>query len=338
MLRISGPELIYVFTLDDKHIVLFGDEHNDTLGKCKKCTKNCLRIDAFLERLQPNSDVFVESPWVMQSNKYKVSHHPATRTDDFLRLVRKTFSRNLYTHKQTATTRFHFTDIRLEPNVFILDELSYIYHLNSEEDKYYFLNTIYDLTDANVLFKYADACIFSKRFAKDITDILGKDYVVKQALTSLPGKKRKNIHRIAKQIYKLPIGEQLFMYDYHKRKMLSMREQDYVKEYTHNRRIVLEEDKITGPYVARVHQFLFSMLVHLMDMYHLARMLHYMKKSNVIVSYTGSQHTHAYMEFFKTYYNIKMVHENDKSHQNVDMSKKRCVDIPLDIASLILQQ
>lgn len=333
MLRISGPELIHVSTVNEKTIILFGDEHNSIIGKCKKCIKNnCLLIDEFLNKLEPNSDIFIESPWKLQTYEPK-------KTADFISKIQKKFNNKLYKHKNINNeNRFHYTDIRTEPNISIVYNTLHIYYHQIEEQKYSFLNVIYDFKTINHFVDYLNACIKSRNFIATIQKHFGKEYIDKNSLTSLPLNTKRTIHRIKKQLIKLSKKDKQFLMKFHDDRIKELLKQPFSIEYENNRNIVISKETIKGPYAARVFQVFFHFMAHLMDMYHLSRMLYYIHKTKILVSYTGSDHTHRYIHFFQRFYKSKTLHYNDKSEQTDDLSNKRCIDIPIQIAKTLIQQ
>lgn len=351
MLRISGPELVAIMQLHNKNkqtIYLFGDEHYDTIGKCSKCTKtnNCVSITRFLRNiLGKESDVFLESPWVFQ--EYKKNYHKNTKdkSDDFLTDIKRTFHHKLYSHNLKSlpnkNTRFHYTDIRNEPHISVLGYVSYIYYYKSTKEIDYALNIIHDFDKINMFTKYVNACVLSDNFVQSIdelfedTEVVAKRYIIKKALVSNSEDKdikNRSTHRIRKQVLKLSKNDQKILTSYHNYKMKLLVSKTFSKEYSVNRQKVLEERNLYGPYFARVNHVIHHYLLHMMDIYHLARMLYYVstKSSNFVISYTGSTHTHNYIEFFTKFYkqHTSVLHLDDKSTQMDDLTNKRCVVIP----------
>ena len=80
---------------------------------------------------------------------------------------------------------------------------------------------------------------------------------------------------------------------------------------------------------------LFNVRAHIMDMYHLARMLYYRKKNEVIISYTGELHTEQYGKFLKNYY--KMEEKYEYSKRKDDVKTVRCVKFPKEIYKKIIK-
>jgi hypothetical protein len=351
MLRISGPELVAIMQLHNKNnqvIYLFGDEHYDTVGKCTKCTKknNCVSITRFLRNiLGKETDVFIESPWVPEYYKKNYQKIKKDKNDDFLTDIKRTFHHKLYSHNHkpilNKNTRFHFTDIRNESHISVLGYVSYIYYFKSTREIDYAINIIHDFDNINMFIKYVNACVQSDDFIESINklfednDVVAKRYIIKKSLVSNPENKEiknKSIHRIRKQILKLPKNDQTILTLYHNHKMKLLVSESFSKEYSTNRQKVLNDPNLFSPYFARINHVIHHYLLHMMDMYHLARMLYYIstKPSNFVISYTGSAHTHNYIEFFTKFYkkHSSVLHLDDKSTQVDDLTNKKCVAIP----------
>lgn len=332
--RVSGPELVYIFKFKGKDIILFGDDHSDNLNKCQGCSKKkmCVNIIDLLKKTK-NTDIFVEAAWVPHHLKLNYVLDKMNKHDDVLTSIRKTFYKELYHHNQvTNGKRFHYTDVRREPNIHRL--LSVVYSIRSKEDNdtVFVLNTVFDFDTPTKFIDYINACVSSNNFPKALQGIFGKkdanEYIVKQELTSLPFKKRKNVHRIRKQIGKLPEDQQSILMHYHNDKLMQLTNETFYTNYVKNRELAIRDENITSPYLSRVnHMFIYS-LVHLMDMYHLARIMYYIDKQNNIISYTGSDHTHNYYDFFKNYMGLSLEHVDDKSKLAQDAKNKRCVCVP----------
>lgn len=343
MFRISGPELIAVIQNEKNKkqmIYLFGDEHNDTIGKCKKCKleTNCMSITQFLKQLQKqDADIFIESPWILQDYKKFYSNEKKQKYDDVLLDIKKTFHKELYSHKQTkSVSRFHYTDIRTEPHISILGYVSYIFHFKSVRELSYVVSVIKDFCSINMFVDYVNACVLSNDYVKSITKLFVDDkekankYIVSKALTNFSTSKY-NIHKIRKQLLKLTPKERKSIIRYHNDKLQKLMSMSFSKQYTENRNQFLNNPSLYTPFAARINNVIHHYLAHLMDIYHLSRMIHYLSKSsNLIVSYTGSHHTHNYIEYFIHYHSkyMSLIHIDDKSEQSDDLTNKRCVVIP----------
>lgn len=137
------------------------------------------------------------------------------------------------------------------------------------------------------------------------------------------------MHRIKKQIEKLSEDKKTMLLTYHYDKISQLSTKQFFKDYEKNREHALEDDDITSRHLARVMHMFINTLVHLMDMYHLARMLYYMDKTTNIISYTGSHHTHNYMEFFEKYMGLKLSYIDDKSNVEKGMEQVLDVKVPM---------
>jgi hypothetical protein len=179
MIRISGPELVAVF-IDketDKQIIFFGDEHHSKKGLCYSCKKDkdCFDLVDFINNISIPCDVFIESTWVQHQEKQKYLAHKVSKNNDILDILSGNFRKELYAHQPIIHgKRFHYTDIRKEPNVFELYNVSYVIHHKLHNELIYILNTIYDFKTPKHFVDYADACILSDNFPKSIINIFGK--------------------------------------------------------------------------------------------------------------------------------------------------------------------
>lgn len=332
--HVYGPEIVCVFTLGNqnkqKNIILLGEDHGDYVPKCRQ-RKNCLTVLDLIKMVK-QADVFLESAWVSKDLKLAYKQGKIENYDSQLGVIKKTFHKELYGHNQQQTsTRFHFTDIRREPNLIQLLSIVYSKQNNIEDDLVMVLNTVFHFSTPTKFVDYINACVISNNYSKSIKGIFGKYakfYIVKESLTSIPPKKRRVVHRIKKQIEKLPKDIQTVLLKYHDDKLNTMRSKPFFKEYEKNREQAFDDENIKSHHLGSVlHMFRYTLL-HLMDIYHLARMLHYMDKSINIISYTGSDHTHNYMEFFEKYMGLKLAYIDDKSNQEKGNGYPLGVKIP----------
>lgn len=312
-IRISGPEEVYIFDNGQKYIILFGEDHGNEFF----ASDGLVTMVDFLEQCN-NVDVFLEAAWVSQGDKAKYKADNIETYDNTLTVLKNTYHKELYTHNRLNTNnkRFHFTDIRIEPNLSRLWLFSYSLQQPKEEDTIFILNIIYDFSTATKLIDYMDACVTSDNFPKSIQSIFGKEdsdyYIVRKSLTSLPSQKTKVklLHRIKKQIELLHDDKKRLLLQYHKDNLDTMKMEPFFTKYDENRNIILKDENIRSKHVVGVKHLFGYMLRHLMDMYHLARMLCYMDKQTHLISYTGSYHTNSYKIFFKKYMKLDMIHKS----------------------------
>lgn len=332
---IHGPEMICVFTLDTqgktKNIILFGEDHGDKVRKCRKGS-HCLTIVELIT-MAKQTDVFLESAWVIEYLKptYNETRH-VKKHNSALSIMKKRFYKELYGHSRHQTDkRFHYTDIRKEPNIIGLWSVMYSTRNKMEDDLILVLNTVYHFSSATKFIEYMNACVISENYPKAIKDIFGKYakyYIDKKGLTAMPLRKSRIVHRIKKQIQKLPEDKQILLLKYHSDKLNEMRKKKYFNDYEKSREQALNDEDIKSLHLGCVMHMFTNTLVHLMDMYHLSRMLYYMDKNKNMISYTGSHHTHNYKEFFGKYMGLKLAYIDDKSHVPKGMGTSLTVKIP----------
>lgn len=335
MLRISGPELISHIVFKHKNILIFGDEHYDTLGKCYSCKKDCLTISSFFKKLHSSSDIFIETPWKNKKDKQNYKKIKKNKNDDILIGLKKTFFLPLYKHKPVIIgKRFHFTDIRHESHISWLEDVGYIQFKKLKDRKSIdYLNTVSFLFPTPIHFvTFVYACVRSDNFIQSIHTLFGSEngeiFLDRNELTNIPGTKTRTIHRIRKQILKLPKSQQELVLKYCSDTMKQI-----VRVFINFLKSSENKDK--------TYVFAPDFALLLMDVYHISRMLYYFNisrdiKNHTLLSYTGSYHSHNYIRFFTKYLKGKQVYINDKSFQSDDESQKRCIDLPLKTAEQIL--
>lgn len=329
MMKISGPVSVGVFSLYNKKIYLFGDYHTIPKGLCPKCveTKHCLFITEFIDSLE-NADVFIETAWLEVDDKHLMKEEPVSSAS-VLHIVRSKYNDYLYGDKLEPTKRFHYADVRDERILWSLRRLVlYIenrdIHTINKSDvmlTQYFSNAKNLQKFANILVKSNDfQCSIQNSFNKAITN---------KILTSYPFPSKKQpgkIHRIRKQILKLPKTLQNTLLRYHK---------DKCKEILINYNQIINKPDFTNlsplwKIIIVIMDGVFPILTHLMDIYLLARLLYYIehKGTEQIVTYTGSLHTENYVSFFTKYMKESKLLYHENNYRIGSKRIKRCVTIP----------
>lgn len=315
MVKVSGPVSVGVFRLYNKHIFLFGDRHTIPKGLCRQCTipKKCFFVTDFIDSLQ-NADVFIEDSWVDADTKEIMKGAPSSQS--VLHIVRSTYIDFLYGFQVKPNKRFHYGDIRFERTLWPLMKLVFsldtqiLRKVNEDELTLQFRDTKY-------LKQLADILVKSDDYKNSITTLF-PETIAQRLLSSNPvGSKKQTskIHRIRKQILKLPKTIQLRLMAFHNDRCKKI-----IKNYNTN-----------GNEYYVIFDSILPMLTHLMDMYLLARLLHYIRRKDTkhIVTYTGAMHTDNYIMFFTKYMKeAKLVyHEDNNDAKRV----KRCVTLPSSI-------
>ena len=325
--RISGPVFVSAFTLGKTNIILFGDEHFKKTGLCRSCKKdvNCLYVNDFIENLKNPLDIFVESQWKNDANEKFTSLPP----EDVISNVINKYGDNMYHHKQQYNgRRVHYVDVRNDNTLygFLMILLSLI--LKSESNPLHnkvkapfellqrFSKT-QDFKDfANILVESDD---FNKAILKKFGKTWSQYFIGKDNLTNIPGSHLRTINRIRKQILKLSVSNRDALLKFHK---------DRCKEIVITTK-VYNDINDNSKYSTDEKEFIiFDTILlwmsHIMDMYTLARMLHYMNnnyESHSVVVYAGAHHTENYSTFFSRY-----LHATAIEYQSYD--NKRCVTLP----------
>lgn len=332
MLRVSGPVSLAVLTFKNINILFFGDEHDSKKGLCKSCKqdKNCVYIPEFLQFLKNPVDIFIESFW--KADKTKMT------SSDVIGNVVNYFNENMYLHKQQSQgQRVHYIDIRDEDTLecFLLIMMSLLLKVTSHRDQdkiqapfeilQYFKTTQRFNEFANILLVSND---FNKSISQKFPKTISHHFIKNTNLTNIPGTTKRTIHRIRKQILKLTPSDKKSLLEYHRHRCIEIIHE--TKEYDDINKM---KELSNAEHVIMLDTVM-SWMTHIMDMYALARMLHYMNnnKSHTIAVYAGDYHTYNYMKFFSKYLKAKIVH-----YQNTENTskEKRCVTLPLEFVKKI---
>lgn len=336
MIRINGPTQVVVLESNKNIIILFGDIHANKEGACKGCKrdKNCSDIITFINKVRNDTDIFIEAP-----NESGLEYIKEWKEDYLLNLW-KEYNTNMYSHKQLEIgKRFHYTDIRNSMIHLFNTNVSLKYGIDTLYKYYVTMRTI-RLFDNYVKFeRYVDAMVYSNDFKKSITKIFGEENV-NWILTEIvlktiqQGTKTRHVHPIRKQILKLSTDDREILFRYHIN-VLEDHRRRFSRIYNRERKLYLLKNQKTNELLGMV---LFNVRAHIMDMYHLARMLYYKNKNEILISYTGQVHTEQYRSFFKHYYKMEEKYEYSKNKGCEDDNKViRCVQFPKEIYKQIIK-
>lgn len=329
MVRISGPVSVGMISLYNKTIYMFGDYHTIPKGLCSKCkkSKDCLFVTDFIDSLK-NADIFIETAWLEVDDKHLMKEEPVSYAS-VLHIVRSKYNNYLYGDKVDANKRFHYIDIRDERILWSLRRLL-LYIENKDVHKINksdVLLTQYFSNPMN-LQKFANIIVKSNDFQLSIKHTFNKT-IVDKIFTSYPSDSKKQfgkIHRIRKQILKLPKTLQHILLRFYK---------DKCKEILSNYTQIISKPEFTNLHplwkiIIIIMDGVFPILSLLMDIYLLARLLYYIKHKDTeqIITYTGCSHTENYVTFFTKYIKeSKLLYYEDNYHVR-NKRIKRCVTIP----------
>lgn len=352
--RISGPVSAYTYRLNasaatrqqlrQHTILLLGDVHTSYKNTCDDCDTDpeCTSLVDFIKRLDDESrrnntplDVYLELPVVPKREALRSSI--IRRVDKFLMknasagtalmeffgirpryigqfspIFRAFRDRIYHHHDNTARSpqqRFHYTDARLDLMIQIL-----VSHPATQDPVEF--HRRYDIDDVRELLL---AFLLSDDFVRDVGKVIGDDHIVDKlmrrvgpdVLTTYRGKV---VHRIAKQVHKLPtprLREALRAYirDCVERmcdKLRNVLHYDKVRES-----VLTSSGKLSGRYAALFRTFVtLDVQLVLMDTYLLARMLRFAttgKQSDrgISVVFAGDAHIVNYRTFFERYMQLE---------------------------------
>lgn len=281
--------------------------------------------------------------------------------EDTFRDVYLQFRDSFYKRSGPSHVRFHYADIRDEQNVFsltnftmlLMDCVASLFDTTTKSDTFdkackfmllimYFLDHLSDRDKYRrfmQIYLYDDNYynnvnkLFNSSLAKFVNKILRRpsafdELFHKDTQTSLPG--HPNIHRVRKQMLKLPLKQQAaiqLFFDDSLEAMLS-RHADFNEVVRRFQRLLPGSVFAQGPtackaWIAQLHtldkdmilklaeslSFLFlHSCVLLMDTYLMARMLHYTnaeKPMDVGIIFAGNFHVENYLTFLTKYMHLK---------------------------------
>lgn len=305
-MKISGPISVHVLQHGDKRIVLWGDRHGDRTQYCRcvetmQNNKTCMLISSFIKNIEDKYDLFIESGWYSKGEKRHLVGKKFVEVNAISNMA-NTFYHEMYFHgRNNKKHRVHFTDIRREktirPLTNIIDNLMSILFHNKNIDDYSFIKTLQKYSTVKQL------RIFVETLVNDKT------------------------HKIGKQLIKLSQEEQRIVGRFHKDMCRTLLETTQKYDDSHYQLFNIHKNDYTKDLLS-IFNNLLIWLSYLKDIYTICRMLYYMKKTNIIMSYDGDYHTQVYKDFFTLYY----------PHTRTIFTKKgikRCITLPLQIARQI---
>lgn len=341
MLRISGPQYISIFQTKNINIILLGDEHFSNAETCNECENDskCTTILDVLKRLKKSNpmDIFLESPVVLKKYRSKLKKIIKTSNKKgWLSHVTKQYVNSLYGHekKDSKGLRVHYGDIRLHPSLYPLQLLTSILEEKTKDDVKIALSIIDDFKGKTYFKRYFDACIKRDNYPAEMEKLFGERshlYWYEDELTSFNGKQ---VHRIRKQILKLPSQLQRRLLRYYEDESRDIMEDYYMFTYKDSRREFIETDgdyDLEAGFIIREGIFKWYML--LMDIYMLARMLHYIQLGTQknVVCFAGTYHAYNYNLFFTKYMSKNEYNHKWKFDGSYIKNEKRCVHVPENI-------
>lgn len=344
MLRVSGPVSVSIYELpDSKKLMLFGDIHESKKGMCKipkpdgKSKREVVFITDFIDSLSSPKEVFLESNWVHPNEKHEKS---LQEESDVIARVLNHYHDAMYSIAgRRKGIRVHYTDVRALSNIsyILVLVLSIMYpfvdNFRFKLDKQP-IEYIMDFFPTLQTFKkFMDIMIDSDDYKQDINILLKGNIAFTQSnvFASAPGQSVRKIHRIRKQMLKLSIQDRKVLMAYHRKKT-----QELHKEHGHTYNAVmktLKQKRNVSDYEYKetftVAFSIFDHIIHMMDIYALARMIYYIRntKSKNIVFYAGATHTKNYARFFNDFWPKEAVL---LYHQDINEKSPyyRCVSIP----------
>jgi hypothetical protein len=300
-MKISGPVSLSILRHDDKYIILWGDKHGDKRSycKCKGNSKNCKFISTFIREIKDHYDLFIESPWYSQEEKRQLIGKQFVDVNA-MRGMANTFFQDMYfhrTHSKAASKRVHFTDIRTEKTIRPLTDvvnaiMNIVYGATDTQGNLSWIETLQKYNTTHKLKRFVNNIIHDKK------------------------------HKIFKQLSKLPRNEQGLVRKFHNDMCKMHISTTRAYDNSHYRLFHGEQKDYTDD-MLNVLNHLLIWLSHLKDIYTICRMLFYLQKTRIVMSYDGDYHSKVY-EFFFTKYLPRT--EKVYEHKN---SGTRCVAFSL---------
>lgn len=351
MFHISGPEYISIFQHISlrKNIHLLGDEHWSFSGTCKRCDKSqgCFNVKDVIDTLSKRNkvDVFLEAKYTTQEMKKETKQQAKQeRPKGPLDEVILAYHKQLYNkHTKQQQIRVHYSDFRFHTSLNLLDYAAYVLERQQQKQIIYPLTVISHFKTKNYFKKFADACIMSDDFVKDMQAIFGDEsfiYVDKENLTSLKDTTT-YIHRIRKQVKKTSVSMQKALISFHKKQCKALLNDQYNSNYNHARSLFIKrqsfdiEDNNESNNLPTLSLTINNWLSHLMDMYLLSRLIYYLENSDSkdILVYAGTKHIWNYQKFFETTVS-KLFDKKWQQDKSIHIGEgKRCLTVPKDLLS-----
>ena len=311
--RISNPYAVSLFEKDNKRILLLGDVHTPSEKDCKKCNlPTCgdylqiiKALDMYHKENNTELDVFVETYSVnnpkslidkaetfgrIQSNSliYYLMDMPLHLID-----IRKELLSKIYFHKENSKQRYHYFDFRFSKLFadFWFNVVDII--RRPSEELYNEIHRLYP-TKTKYINTVKQFC-FSRHF--------------------IPSYSRRNLlshdmTRIAKQFYKLPPAERVFVKEFVVERMNKiMKKYDFDSEALFNN--------------------IFQMITLMTDTYSICRFVRYhmnQVEGSTTVLLAGAFHTYTYSLFLKKW-KAQTVYSHRHTLndiENLDIDASRC--------------
>ena len=389
--RISGPASYFVFEMPGSMntIYMFGDYHFSYKNQCVDCDADstCKKIADFIDLSLADSakhgtpvDVYMEFPYVVaegeardrvltrvnevflkdgRENVKTVLSKIFGKTPEYIgifSILYKRFSENFYNHRSLSreNQRFHYADARFEFNVkrFLSpssEKWIQMFHRRVPDVK-----TFRRVLEAFVLGHYTSS------FQDEMQDVFGTEIeVFERSLTSKKKGGKKTLHKISKQVYKLPPAIRAKVESYVNEKLdglcdvlkEDLRYEDGVRLMTADPDSMdLRDGTLTFIRASRLVNYvgIFTFFMELiaqtvmMDVYLLSRMLFYANKGtegNTIV-YAGDYHIGVYADFMSRHMKLTSLGCNvpqlplTLSDQQVQAMVQRCVEVNLGTCDL----
>lgn len=347
MLQVSGPVSISIFNLpDDRKIMLFGDYHQSQKGLCRprqsiNSKRDVVFITEFIDSLSSPTEVFLESDWVSDIDKHREVE--PQEEDNVLQRVLNHYREAMYLMKgRRKDLKVHFTDVRALSGLSYLnltiDAMQY-----SEIDGFITLLGKHPMEDIIKYYptlkafkRFANIMIKSDDYKQDMNTFMKgfRVFTGSNVLASAPGQTERKVHRIRKQLLKLSVKDRRILMSYHRRKTQELHD-EYELNYNKIIKKIKEMNDLTKcdkVYFMMIARYLLYYSAHIMDMYALARMVHYIRstKSKNFVFYAGAAHTRNYTRFFNEFWQKEatLVHHQQEKKKSPFY---RCVSIPTKV-------
>lgn len=305
-MKISGPVSVHVLKHGEKYIVLWGDVHGEKtkMCRCSDTDKTCMLITTFIKQLQDKFDLFIESPWYSSNEKYRLIGKKFVEAN-VISMMTNTFYEDMYFHrKNNKLTRVHFTDIRREskirPLTHVIDQLIAILFNNKNVKDTSFIYTLQEYDTVKKIKNFVDSLVNDKE------------------------------HKIWKQLNKLNIDDQKIVKKFHKDMCDKLMTTTKAYDKSHYDLFYVFKLDYRND-LLHVLDNLLLWLSYLKDIYTICRMLHYLRKTNLVMTYDGNYHTDVYRLFFNSYLPQTQLIWSCNEKKNY----KRCVNLPIQIARRI---
>lgn len=272
-----------------------------------------------------------------------LTHGPPKKTGGgVLESLYVRYSRDVYNHNEpnysciasSRSSRFHFTDARWEPNVWIYIKPPFDDPRGTLAK--WIIRFHHDIPNTQTYEWLLRSFLFGTNFPLDIRHIYGHDAPI--IYSSLSGKK---VHKIAKQFHKLGIVNPALQ------EKVNTYLNDRIHKITDVLRFDVNYDALIGGnsasllpfymYPHKLKEFIRlarqSTPVLLMDAYLLCRLLYFMETSQkdggYVIVYAGDSHIRCYIDFFENYIRAAHVMHSVSARKKNGRRINRCVKVKL---------